>query len=46
MNEDIKQIGQRLKGLREALDMTTEEFASSCGIDPVVYLEYEEGKKI
>lgn len=45
MNEDIKQIGQRLKGLREALDMTTKEFASSCGIDPVVYLEYEEGKK-
>lgn len=45
MNEDMIQIGQRLKGLREALDMTPEEFAASCDIAPEEYLEYETGKK-
>jgi quercetin dioxygenase-like cupin family protein/DNA-binding XRE family transcriptional regulator len=45
MNEDMKQIGQRLKGLREALDMTMEEFAISCGISPTEYPEYESGEK-
>jgi len=45
MNEDINQIGQRLKGLREALDMTAEEFAQSCNIPPDDYLKYESGEK-
>ncbi|MDR2953511.1 MAG: XRE family transcriptional regulator [Prevotella sp.] len=45
MSEDIKQISQRLKGLREALDMTIEEFAGSAGISIAEYQEYEAGKK-
>ncbi|MFV0536175.1 MAG: helix-turn-helix domain-containing protein [Dysgonomonas sp.] len=45
MSEDVKQIGQRLKGLREALDMTSEDFANSCNISPAEYLKYESGEK-
>jgi len=45
MSEDIKEIGLRLKGLREALDMTTEEFARSCNIPLDEYLKYESGEK-
>ncbi|NDV97035.1 XRE family transcriptional regulator [Dysgonomonas sp. 521] len=45
MNEDLKQIGQRLKGLREALDMTQEGFADSCGIPLPQYQQYEAGEK-
>ncbi len=45
MSEDVKQIGQRLKGLREALDMTSEEFANSCHISPIEYKKYESGEK-
>ncbi|WP_029906248.1 helix-turn-helix domain-containing protein [Prevotella sp. 10(H)] len=45
MNIDIKEIGQRLKGLREALDMTQEEFAASCSIPLNEYIEYETGDK-
>lgn len=45
MSEDIKQIGQRLKGLREALEMTLEEFAESCNIPVSEYLMYESGDK-
>ncbi len=41
----MKQIGQRLKGLREALDMTADEFANSCNIPPAEYSEYESGEK-
>jgi quercetin dioxygenase-like cupin family protein/DNA-binding XRE family transcriptional regulator len=45
MSEDVKEIGLRLKGLREALDMTAEEFARSCNISPDEYLKYEDGEK-
>ncbi len=45
MSEDIKQIGQRLKGLREALDMTPEAFAASCNIPLEQYLKYESGEQ-
>jgi quercetin dioxygenase-like cupin family protein len=45
MSEDVKEIGLRLKGLREALDMTPEEFAESCHIPVEEYLEYESGDK-
>ncbi|MCL1942461.1 MAG: cupin domain-containing protein [Candidatus Azobacteroides sp.] len=31
MNEQIKQIAERLKGLREALDLSQEEMAAQCG---------------
>ncbi|MDU1890443.1 MAG: XRE family transcriptional regulator [Dysgonomonas sp.] len=45
MSEDMKEIGQRLKGLREALDMTLEEFAGSCNIPSDEYIRYESGEK-
>jgi len=45
MSEDVNQIGQRLKGLREALDMTVEEFAGSCNIPVSEYSQYESGEK-
>lgn len=45
MSENIKEIGLRLKGLREALDMTSEEFAASCNIPLAEYLDYESGTK-
>lgn len=45
MTDDLKQIGLRLKGLRDALDLTQEEFALPCGIPLQEYTEYEAGKK-
>lgn len=45
MNDEIKEIGLRLKGLREALDMTVEDFAASCHISPLEYKQYEAGEK-
>jgi len=45
MDNEFKQIGLRLKGLRDALELSVEEFAASCEILPEDYLEYEEGKR-
>jgi len=45
MTEDLKQIGLRLKGLRDALDLSKEDFASSCGIPLEDYIKYEKGEK-
>lgn len=45
MSDEIKQIGQRLKGLRDAFDMSAEDFASSCNIPLDEYLKYELGEK-
>lgn len=43
--EDLEQIGLRLKGLRDAMGMSPEDFASSCGIPLKDYLSYEKGEK-
>ena len=43
MNEQIKQIAERLKGLREALDYTQEEMAVRCGKTPNEIDLYESG---
>jgi transcriptional regulator with XRE-family HTH domain len=43
MNTQIKQIAQRLHGLRDALDLTTEAVASKCGVSQVDYERYESG---
>jgi transcriptional regulator with XRE-family HTH domain len=43
MEEQIRQIAERLKGLREVMDITIEEVASACGITSDQYLEYESG---
>ncbi|MDR0973059.1 MAG: XRE family transcriptional regulator [Prevotellaceae bacterium] len=45
MNEDpIKQIAERLRGLREALELTPEQMAQESGIAPDVYLKAESGE--
>ncbi|MBM6992408.1 MAG: helix-turn-helix transcriptional regulator [Prevotella sp.] len=41
--EAIIQIGHRLKGLREVLDIPVEKMATLCGITPEEYLQMEEG---
>lgn len=41
MNDQIVQIGARLRELREILDLTPEETAAKVGITPEQYLSYE-----
>lgn len=43
MEESIKQIGQRLRGLREVLDISAEEIAELCGISLEHYQRIEDG---
>lgn len=45
MNESIKQIAARLRGLREALSIDIEEMAASCELSEQEYLAYESGEK-
>lgn len=45
MNDQIKQIAERLRGLREVLDLTAEEVARSCQMSVDDYLGMESGKK-
>lgn len=45
MINDPKEIGQRLVGLRDALDLIPEVFAESCGIPLDEYLKFESGEK-
>ena len=44
MEDAIKQIGERLKGLREVLDITAQEVADLCGMPVEAYLKAEEGE--
>ena len=44
MTEDIKQIGQRLKGLRDVLDIKASEVAALCGITTEQYEKMERGE--
>ncbi len=41
--ENIEEVAKRLKGLREALEMSAEEIANVCGIDVNIYKDYEAG---
>jgi transcriptional regulator with XRE-family HTH domain len=43
MNEEIKQIAERLKGLRDVLELNVEEVAATCRLTPEKYLELESG---
>ncbi len=43
MNEHIKEIALRLKGLRDVLDLDTQELAQVCGISVEQYEKYESG---
>lgn len=44
MDEAIKQIGERLKGLRDVLDIPAEDVAELCDIDLDSYLRMEAGE--
>ena len=44
MEDAIKQIGERLKGLREVLDIQAQEVADLCGVSLEAYLKAEEGE--
>lgn len=44
MDEPIRQIGERLRGLREVLDIPAEEVAQLCGITLEHYLKIEAGE--
>ncbi len=44
MNEDLKQIGQRLKGLRDVLDIDAQEIADLLGISLEEYEKMEGGE--
>lgn len=43
MNEQIKQIAERLAGLRDVLEITPEEMAKVCNLTPDQYLQLESG---
>lgn len=43
MNEQIKQIAERLVGLRDALEVSPEEMAKTCNLSTEQYLELESG---
>lgn len=43
MNE-LKQIADRLQGLRDSLDLTVEEMAAECGVNTDTLVKYESGK--
>ncbi|HRR62331.1 MAG TPA: XRE family transcriptional regulator [Paludibacteraceae bacterium] len=44
MNEQIRQIALRLRGLRESLDLTISEAAEKCGVPKKDYEKYESGE--
>jgi transcriptional regulator with XRE-family HTH domain len=44
MNEQIKQIAERLAGLRDALEITPEEMSKACNLEVDEYLRLESGK--
>jgi transcriptional regulator with XRE-family HTH domain len=45
MGTDLKLIGERIKGLRDALDLSPGEMAHRLEVDEAVYLQYETGEK-
>ena len=45
MNDNAKMIAERLKGLREIMEVSVEEAADTCGISLEAYIEYEKGEK-
>lgn len=44
MNEQLRQIGARIRELREILDITPEQTAHRVGVELEKYLEYETGR--
>jgi mannose-6-phosphate isomerase-like protein (cupin superfamily) len=46
MDEGLEQIGERLKGLREVLNISVEEIAETCGIPVDRYIKTESGNEM
>ena len=44
MDDQLKQIGERLRGLRDVLDISAEEMAETIGIDVEKYERIEAGE--
>ena len=44
MDTQLKQIGERLRGLRDVLDLSAQEVADTCGIDLDKYERIERGE--
>ena len=44
MEDQLKQIGERLRGLRDVLDLSAEEVAETIGIDVEKYKKIEQGE--
>jgi mannose-6-phosphate isomerase-like protein (cupin superfamily) len=44
MEDQIKQIAERLRGLREVLEISAEDAATTCAISIEEYLKYESGQ--
>lgn len=44
-DSNTREIAERLKGLREMMEISTAEMARAAGVDEKTYLEYEEGGK-
>ena len=44
MDEALKQIGERLRGLRDVLDIPAEEMAETCGLSLEKYEQIEKGE--
>lgn len=45
MTTDIKQIGERIKGLRDAVNLSPDEMARRLEVDTDDYLQFEAGEK-
>ena len=45
MSDQIKQIAERLRGLRDVLELTSQEVAESCQLTVEEYLGMESGEK-
>jgi transcriptional regulator with XRE-family HTH domain len=45
MNDQIQEIAQRLRGLRDAMDISATELAEVCHISETEYLGYESGNE-
>lgn len=44
MEEYITQIAERLKGLRDVLEISVEDISRDCNLNPEAYTKYESGK--
>ena len=44
--DHIQQVARRLKGLRDALDLSVEEIAAECGVSAETFAAYENGENV